>query len=171
MSAVRAAVRQLLTGHEPYPAVVVDRGWNLIDTNACVALFTDGIAPELLMPPANALRISLHPQGMAPHIVNLGEYRAHLLARLRRQVAMTGDAELSNLYDELRAYPCRDSEPDIEIPGPAEIVVPLRVRHGGQELAFFSTIATFGTPLDATLAELTIESFFPADPETAAFLR
>jgi transcriptional regulator with XRE-family HTH domain len=171
LSLVRAAVRQVLAGHEPYPAVVVDRAWNLVETNASVALLTAQVAAELLEPPANALRVSLHPDGMAPSIVNLGEWRAHLLGRLRRQVALTGDAQLVQLHDELRAYPCDQPEPKVELPGPGDVVVPLRLRHQGRELAFFSTIATFGTPLDVTVAELAIESFFPADPDTAAVLR
>jgi transcriptional regulator with XRE-family HTH domain len=171
VAAVRTAVRQVLAGHEPYPALVVDRVWSLVDANASVALFTDGLPRELLAPPTNALRVSLHPDGMAPRIVNLGEWRAHLLGRLRRQVARTADPELAALEDELRAYPCHQPEPDVELPGPGDIVTPLRIRHGGRELAFFSTVATFGTPLDITVAELAIESFFPANPETAAFLR
>ena len=171
MSAVRGAVRQLLTGHEPYPAVVVDRSWNLVDANESVALFTEGADSELLAPPANVLRISLHPEGMAPRIANLGEWRAHLLGRLRRQVALTADPDLARLLNELRAYPCNQPEPEVDVPGPGDIVVPLRIRHEGRELVFFSTVATFGTPLDVTVAELAIESFFPADPETAAILR
>jgi hypothetical protein len=171
LSAVRAAVRQILTGHEPYPAAVVDRGWNLVDANASLALFTTGVDPALLATPTNVLRVSLHPDGMAPRIVNLGEWRGHLLGRLRRQIALTAAPDLTDLYDELRAYPCDQPEPGIELPGPADIVVPLRIRSDGRELAFFSTVATFGTPLDITVAELAIESFFPADPETATFLR
>jgi transcriptional regulator with XRE-family HTH domain len=171
LSAVRAAVRQILTGHEPYPAAVVDRGWNLVDANASLALFTIGVDPALLTPPTNVLRVSLHPDGMAPRIVNLGEWRGHLLGRLRRQIALTAAPDLTDLYHELRAYPCDQPEPGIELPGPADIVVPLRIRSDGGELAFFSTVATFGTPLDITVAELAIESFFPADPETATFLR
>lgn len=171
MSAVRTAVKQILTGHEPYPAVVVDRGWNLIDANTSVAIFLRGVAPYLLAPPANVLRMSLHPEGMAPRIVNLGEWRAHLLGRLHRQIALVADTALRDLYDELRAYPCDQREPEIEIPGPGDIVVPLRIYHEGRELTFFSTVATFGTPLDITIAELAIESFFPANPETTSFLR
>jgi transcriptional regulator with XRE-family HTH domain len=171
MASVRRAVRQVLGGHEPYPAVAVDRGWNLVDANAGVGLLTERVAPELLEPPANALRITLHPDGMAPKISNLGEWRAHLLGRLRRQVALTTDPELSRLLSELRAYPCDQPEPEVEIPGPGDIVVPLRLRHGGRELALFSTVTTFGTPLDVTVSELAIESFFPADPETASILR
>jgi transcriptional regulator with XRE-family HTH domain len=170
MTAVRAAIRQLLTAHEPYPAVVVNRDWCLVDANASVALFTAEVRPDLLTPPANVLRVSLHPEGMAPRIVNLGEWRAHLLSRLRRQIALTADAGLAALYDELRAYPCDQPEPEIELPGPGDVVVPLRVRHTESELAFFSTVATFGTPLDVTVSELMIESFFPANPETAAVL-
>jgi len=178
MAAVRAAVRQVLAGHEPYPAVVVDGHWNLVEANAGVGLFTGDVPPELLAPPANVLRASLHPAGMARRIVNLGEWRAHLLGRLRRQVGVTADPVLAELYDELRAYPCpglepagRQPEPEIEIPGPGDIVVPLRIRHGEQELAFFSTVATFGTPLDITVAELALELFFPADEVTADVLR
>jgi transcriptional regulator with XRE-family HTH domain len=171
MSAVRAAVRQVLSAHEPYPAVVVDRRWNLVDANASIGLLTAGAAEELLTPPVNALRLTLHPAGMAPRIVNLGEWRAHLLTRLRRQVALTADPDLAELYDELRGYPCDQPEPEVEVPGPGDVVTPIRIRHDGGELAFFGTVATFGTPLDITLAELAIESFFPADPATAAVLR
>ena len=171
MASVRTAVRQVLAGHEPYPAVAVDRGWNLVDANAGVALLIEGVAEELLAPPANVLRVSLHPDGMAPRISNLSEWRTHLLGRLRRQVALTVDPALSRLLAELRAYPCDEPEPEVEVPGPGDIVVPLRVRHEGSELAFFSTVTTFGTPLDVTVSELVIESFFPADPETASVLR
>ena len=171
MTAVRTAIRQVLTGHEPYPALVVDRRWNLVDANASVALFTAGLPASLLAPPTNVLRVSLHPDGMAPNIVNLGEWRAHLLGRLRRQVALTADPDLATLYDELRAYPCDQPEPEIELPGPGDVVVPLRVRHEEGELTFFSIVAAFGTPLDITVAELAIESFFPANAETAAVLR
>ena len=171
MLAVREAVRQVLTGHEPYPALVVDRGWNLVDANASIGLFLQGVALELLAPPANALRISLHPDGMASRIVNLGEWRAHLLGRLRRQIALTASSELSQLYEELRSYPCDQPEPEVELPGPGAVVVPLRLHYGEQELTFLSTVATFGTPLDITVAELAIESFFPADSHTASVLR
>ena len=171
LASVRAAVRQVLRGHEPYPVVAVDRGWNLLDANSGVALLTEGVAEELLAPPANVLRASLHPDGMAPRILNLGEWRAHLLGRLRRQVALTADPALSRLLAELRAYPSGGSEPEVEVPGPGDIVVPLRLRRGGRELSFFSTVTTFGTPLDVTVSELALESFFPADPGTASVLR
>ncbi|MEQ4306259.1 helix-turn-helix transcriptional regulator [Plantactinospora sp. B6F1] len=171
LAAVRAAVRQLLTAHQPYPAIAVDRRWYLAEANASIGLFTAGVAAPLLTPPVNALRLALHPAGLAPRIVNLGEWRTHLLGRLRRQVAQSGDAELTDLYDELRGYPCDQPEPEVELPGPGEVVVPLRIRDGDRELAFFSTVSTFGTPLDVTVAELSVESFFPLDDYTAAAVR
>lgn len=116
------------------------------------------------------LRASLHPDGLAPRIVNLGEWRAHLLGRLRRQITATTDPRLTELYEELLGYPGAGDEPEIETPGPGDVAVPLRIRHGDDELAFVSTVATFGTPLDVTVSELMIESFFPADAGTAKLL-
>lgn len=171
MTAVREAVRLLLTGHEPYPAAVVDRRWNLVDANAGIGLLTRRVAPWLLEGSVNVLRATLHPEGMAPHIVNLGEWRSHLLGRLRRQATQTADPVLADLLEELRGYPCDQPVPEVEVPGPGDIVIPLRIREGDDELAFFSTVATFGTPLDVTVAELMIESFYPADATTAAYLR
>ena len=170
MSVVRAAVRQVLTGHEPYPALVVDRDWNLVDANDSLELLTGTATADLLTPPANVLRLALHPDGMAPRIVNLGEWRAHLLGRVRRRVAMTADPAQTALYEELAAYPCDQPEPEVDPLGPNGLVVPLRIRYGARELAFFCTVATFGMPLDVTLAELAIETFFPADAATATFL-
>jgi len=166
MGPVRAALDRVLSAHEPYPAVVVDRGWNLVAANASVGTLLEGVAPHLLEPPANVLRLSLHPEGMAPHILNLGEWRAHLLERLGRQVALTGDAELAALHEELATYPA----PEEHATGD-EIAVPLRVRTDAGDLAFVSTVATFGTAVDITAAELSIESFFPADAATAEALR
>ena len=168
MDTIRAAVRQLLTGHEPYPAVVVDRSWNLVEANSSIALLTDLIAPHLLAPPANVLRASLHPEGLAPHIVNLGEWRGHLLHRVRRIVELTADPDIIKLAEELESYPCDHPEPEPNLPGPREIMMPLRLRapDGGAELSFFSMVATFGTPLDVTLSELAIEAFYPADAAT-----
>ncbi|MCO1576215.1 helix-turn-helix transcriptional regulator [Crossiella sp. SN42] len=171
MAAVRTAVRQILTAHEPYPAVVIDRAWTMVEANASIGVLIEGVRADLLAPPVNVLRASLHPDGLAPRIANLGEWRAHLLGRLRRQVAMTADPVLTELYAELSGYPCAEPEPEVELPGPGEVVVPLRVRHDGRELTFFSMVATFGTPADITVSELAIESFFPADAATAAALR
>jgi transcriptional regulator with XRE-family HTH domain len=172
MAAVRAAVRQVLGGHEPYPALVVDRHWEMLDANAGVGVLLAGIDPAQLAPPVNALRLSLHPDGLAPRIINLGEWRAHILDRLRRQVAATADPQLASLLAELRAYPCDQPEPDVELPAAGEIIVPLRLRHDdGSELRFMSIISTFGTALDITVAELSIEAFLPADAHTADVLR
>jgi transcriptional regulator with XRE-family HTH domain len=170
LAAAREAVRRLLRGHEPYPAVVIDRMWNLVDGNSSIGVLTDGVAADLLEPPANVLRATLHPRGLAPHIANLGEWRAHLLGRLRREVRATADGALADLLAELREYPCADEVPEVEMPGPGDIVVPLRLRHDDGELTFISTVATFGTPLDVTLAELSIEAFYPADDVTSAML-
>ena len=169
MAAVREALRLVLTGHEPYPAIVVDGHWNLVDANQAVSMFISQIPPDLLEPPINVLRVSLHPHGMASRILNLAEWRGHLLHRLRRQVALTSDAELATLYDELRGY--SDSPPTSIVPEHSAVVVPLRLRHEAGELAFFSMVATCGTPSDITVAELVIESFFPADAFTASILR
>ncbi|WP_119730364.1 MULTISPECIES: helix-turn-helix domain-containing protein [Thermomonospora] len=171
MDTVRAALRKILTGHEPYPAVVVDRFWNLIDANAAAAFFMEGAAPHLLEPPVNVLRLSMHPDGMARNIVNLGEWRAHMVDRVRRHVALTADESLAQLYRELRDYPVADDAGTFPAPTGGEVLVPLRIRAGDRELSFFSTIATFGSPVDITLAELAIESFYPADETTTAFLR
>lgn len=171
MAAARDALRLVLTGHEPYPAIVVDRMWNLVDGNAAVALLTEGADPELLAPPANVLRIALHPAGMASRVLNLGELRADLLGRLRRQVDATADPGLAALLAEIRGYPCDDPAPGAGIPGGSAVFVPLRLRHRDTELSFFSTIATFGAPLEVTLSELAIESFYPADAATGDYLR
>jgi hypothetical protein len=138
-----------------------------VAANGSVGMMTSDVAPELLEPPVNVLRLSLHPDGLAPRIVNLGEWRAHLLDRLAREVALTADPRLAELQEELSEYPA--GEP-FEVPGPG-IAVPLRLRAGDAELSFFSTVATFGTAIDVTLAELSIEAFFPADTETAEVLR
>lgn len=168
MAPVREALDKILTGHEPYPAAVVDRWWNLVAANRSIAIFTDQVPAHLMEPPVNVLRVSLHPDGMAERIRNYGEWRAHLVDRLRRQVALTADPRLAELLDEITAYPGETGE----VHGPVgEIAVPLRFEAGGQELAFFSTIATFGTAVDITLAELAIEAFFPANETTAAYLR
>src|SRR5687767_798262 len=166
---IRRAVAQVLTGHEPFPAAVVDRWWGLVAANRNVSIFLEGVAPELLVPPANVLRASLHPDGMPPRIGNLAEWRGPLLDRRRREVAATADARLGELLAELECYP-RPNEPAPPRPPRGAIAVPLVLRHDGRELSFFSTVATFGTAVDVTVAELSIEAFFPADAETATYL-
>ena len=170
MSAVQQAIRQVLTGHDPFPALAVDRDWNLVDANESLSLFTRGAAPELLIPPVNALRLALHPEGMAARIVNLAEWRAHLLNRLYRRINLVGDTGLGALYDELSAYPCDQRAPAIDVNSGHGIVVPMRLREEDQELALFCTVAVFGSPRDITVAELGLESFFPADAWTNEFL-
>lgn len=172
MESVRAALQQILAGHNPYPAVVVDKRWGLVEANATMVMLCNRVSSKLLTPPrANVLRASLHPDGLAPHIVNLGEWRAHLLGRLHRQIEFSGDVELAELAEELRGYPCDQAEPEVEIPGPREIMVPLRIRTDLGELALFGTVATFGTPLDVTVSELSIELYYPSDESTAEALR
>jgi hypothetical protein len=163
---VLASLRDVLAGHEPYPAVLIDRHWTMVDGNAAVPLLTAGVAPELLEPPVNVLRLSLHPDGMAPRIGNLAEWRAHVLHRLDRQALATGDPVLRSLHDELLAMPGGRATTQ-----PGGMVVPLRYVADGHELSFFSVTSVLGTPLDVTLDELAIESFLPADAATAAFLR
>jgi transcriptional regulator with XRE-family HTH domain len=172
MSAVRAMIRKVLAAHEPFPAVVLDRYWNRVEANDPAWIFAEGVAPELLREPVNLMRVCLHPAGLAPRIRNLGEWRAHLMSRLRDQVTTTGDPELTRLHDELAAYPgAADLPAQAAGPGAAAIAIPLRIAFDGRDLAFYSTVSTFGTPLDVTVAELAIESFFPADQRTAAALR
>ncbi len=166
MAPVKAAVRQVLAGHEPYPAGVVDRRWNLVDANKAMLMFTEGV-PASLLDPLNVLRVSLHPDGLAQRIVNLGEWRAHLLGRLRREIAVTADADLIALNAELSEYPGGADEPQLD----NDVAVPLRIRHRDLELSFISAVATFGTPADITVDELSIELFFPADAVTSDFLR
>ncbi|MDQ3875072.1 MAG: helix-turn-helix transcriptional regulator [Actinomycetota bacterium] len=171
MAPVREALERFLAAHEPYPALVLDRHWNLVLANAAVAPLTEHIAPALLEPPANALRATLHPEGMAPRILNFDEWSAHLVHRLRRAIAVTGDPELATLLAEVLTYPrVRDEPPSVDAAAAAEIVLPLQFRHGADRLALFSTLTTFGTAADVTLAELAVEAFYPADRESAALL-
>ena len=169
MVPVREAIDRILAGHHPFPAVVVDQRWDVLSANAAAfAVFSVGVAPHLLEPPMNAIRLGLHPEGLAPRTENLAELSDHLLMRLRRQIHLSADPGLIELYDEVRQYP-GVVEGGID---PSELAnllfVPLRIRQDdGTVLSFFSTLATFGTALDVTLAELTIESFFPADRATA----
>ena len=161
------AVRMVLEGHEPCPAAAVDRHWNLVAANRSIGPLVAGVAdPSLLEPPVNVLRLSLHPGGIAPRIVNLAEWRAHLLERLRRQNEIFADPALEELERELRSYPCgvTHSRPVHNV-GTA-IAHMLRLRVGDATLSLISTITVFGTPLDVTLSELAIESFFPADEPT-----
>jgi transcriptional regulator with XRE-family HTH domain len=170
MAAVRGALEHFLRAHEPYPAVVVDRHWNIVTGNDALDVLLDGVGPALLEPPANGLRITLHPDGMAPRIVNFAEWSSHMIRRLRRRAAITADAELERLYGEVKEYPHVALEPPASESEASEIMLPLRIRHGAHELAFLSTISTFGSANDITLAELSVEAFYPADAATANLL-
>jgi transcriptional regulator with XRE-family HTH domain len=171
MAPVREALERFLSAHEPYPAVAVDRHWNVVVSNRGVAYVTRGVAEELLTPPANALRIALHPDGMAPRISNLSDWSGYVLARLRREIEATRDPELESLYAELAAYPgiAREHDP-AHAPNPNEIMLLHELRLDDTELALFCTFTTFGTARDLTLAELTIIAFYPATPQTAETL-
>ena len=165
----RRAIDLILAGHEPWPALVVDRHWNLIAANRGVAPLLAGVDPALLEKP-NVMRLALHPLGLAPRIVNLGEWRHHLIARLKRQAQTAGDRELDALVSELEAYPAppiSDARPE-DLGG---IAVPLKLLAGDRVLSFLSTTTVFGTAQDVTLAELTLETFFPADEATAEAVR
>jgi transcriptional regulator with XRE-family HTH domain len=171
MGQVRAALDRLLEAHVPFPALVVNRRHELLLANAPAAAFLEGIAPALLEPPINVLRVSLHPDGMAPRIANLDEWGSHLRSQLHREVRQTADADLLALEEELASYPGVGSIATDGLDPARALFVPLRLRTpAGDLLSFFSTIATFGTAVDITLAELSIESFFPADDVTAAAL-
>jgi transcriptional regulator with XRE-family HTH domain len=170
LAAARDAMERLLAAHEPYPAVAIDRHWNVVSANRATAPLAECVGPKLREPPINVLRNSLHPEGLAPRIRNLHEWRAHLLSRLRRQIDLAPDPTLVELLQELLGYPA--GEGALPVPEPRDSpLVPMRLELGIGTLNLISTTMVFGTPLDITLSELALESFFPADAETAALLR
>ena len=177
LDTVRSAVERVLQGHEPFPAIAVDRHWTLIASNRVVPRMLVGVSPALLEPPVNVLRLSLHPEGLAPRIANLAQWRAHLLERLRQQVEVSADPILEALLEELRDYA---SPPGRHHAGPAlaavdtadnGVFVPFQYATDEGVLSFISTTTVFGTPVDVTVSELALECFFPADAATAAYLR
>lgn len=168
----RRAVETILASHEPYPALAIDRHWNLVSANRMVPHLLAGADPSLLGGPVNVLRLSLHPKGLAPAIVNLGQWRAHLFERLAQQIHATADRGLVALRDELRGYPAPEGAQDVHLAGEhMGVVMPLRLRTPAGELSFISTTTIFGTPADVTLQELALETFFPADASTGEALR
>lgn len=170
LAAARQAVEIVLKAHEPYPALAVDRHWNLVSANAMVAPLLGGVAPSLLAPPLNVMRLSFHPEGLAPLTVNLAEWCAHLLERLHRQIEATADPVLVALYDELKTYPIpARGAPRTNLA--ESVAVPFQMRMGKDVLSFISTTMIFGTPVDITLSELALETFFPADEATAEKMR
>jgi transcriptional regulator with XRE-family HTH domain len=173
LASARAAVDLVLKGHEPFPAIAVDRHWSLVAANGAVGFMLEGVDPSLLAPPTNVLRVSLHPKGLGPRVANFVEWRAHVLERLRRQVDATNDHVLRDLLQELREYPV-PQESDVVPRMPrdyAGVVVPFELRTPAGIMAFFGTTTVFGTPVDITLSELAVEAFFPADDQTARALR
>lgn len=176
LGAAKHAIDLVLKGHEPYPAVAIDRHWTLLAANAAIGpLAALASNPSLLEPPVNVLRLSLHPEGLAPFIVNLAEWRAHLLLRLREQIRATADPTLARLLEELLAYPA-PPQPGrkgqaIDLEAEPAVVVPLQLRVGAQTLSLISTQMSFCTPVDITLSELSLETFFPADAATGEALR
>jgi transcriptional regulator with XRE-family HTH domain len=175
LRAAREAVDLVLKGHEPYPALAIDRHWTMLANNRAVTALLGGAAPELLQPPINVLRLCLHPAGLASRIDNLGQWREHILARLLRQIEVSADSILEALRAELAAYPGESatapSARAVRGEGYADVVVPFRLRTEAGVLSFLSTTTIFGTAVDVTLSELAIEAFFPADARTAEVLR
>jgi hypothetical protein len=171
LQAARRAVDLVLAGHEPFPALAIDRHWRMVAANGTVSRLMAGAAAALLAPPINVLRLSLHPDGLAPRIANLAQWRAHLLHRLRQQVDVTADPVLADLLAELASYPA-PSVPNKPAPGGdfAGVVVPFQLRTEAGTLSFLSTTTVFGTPVDITLSELALECFYPADAATAEHL-
>ena len=169
LPAVGDAVERVLRAHEPYPALVLDRRWNIVMSNRAVGPFLAEVAadvdPELLRPPINLLRLGLDPRGLAPRVVNLAEARSALRVRVTRQLAAAPDTELAALYEELLAPDSEDASHPIESEG----VIPMVFRFGGRDLRLFSTVTTFGTPMDVTVDEVAIESYYPSDAESAAY--
>ncbi|MFF8904937.1 helix-turn-helix domain-containing protein [Streptomyces olivaceoviridis] len=171
LDALRDGLERLIRGYEPYPALVVDAGYTVVAANRGTALLLDGVPEELMVPAPNAMRLTLHPRGMAPRIRNLRQWRGHLLAQMEREIALHRSDRLRALYEEVAAYPVPEEPSGGE---PAEPVpyfaLPLRIEHAGRTLSFVSSISTFNTPMDVTVAELAIETFLPADPATAEYL-
>ncbi|MFC5954869.1 helix-turn-helix domain-containing protein [Streptomyces pratens] len=184
LDALREGIERLIGGYEPYPALVVDARYDVVAANRGVMMLFDGVPESLLVPPLNAVRLTLHPQGLAPRIRNLREWRGHLLEQMERQIALRRSAPLRALYEEVAAFPVPESGPGEgpgEGPGDADgsqqsasvayFALPMRIEHGGRILSFVSSISTFNTPMDVTVAELAVETLLPADPATAKYLQ
>jgi MmyB-like transcription regulator ligand binding domain len=174
LDAARKVIDLVLAGHEPYPALALDRHWTLLAANRALSPMLAGVDPALLRTPVNALRVGLHPAGLAPRIANFAEWRAHLLARLRRQIDLTGDPVLAALLNEISEYPSTDGgkfDQPLATGEYDDIVVPLRLEIDGEVLSLISMTTVFGTPVDITLSEIAIEAFLPADTATAEALR
>ncbi|MFG1671255.1 helix-turn-helix domain-containing protein [Streptomyces sp. Y7] len=172
LDALRAGMEQLIQGYEPYPALVVDAMYNVHAANRGILMLLDDIPGHLLQPPLNAMRLTLHPEGLAPRIRNLREWRGHLLAQMQRQIALHRSEPLRELYEEVAAYPVPQDAPGTEPDEPVPyFALPMQIEHEGRVLSFISSISTFNTPMDVTVAELAIETLLPADPATVKYLQ
>lgn len=169
LKSARQAIELVLRAHEPNPALAYDRHWNLVTANRMVAPLLEGIPERLLGQPVNILRLAFHPEALAPRTVNLAEWCGHLLERLHHQCAATADPQLLGLYNDLKAYPIPART--APLPPDNNVAIPLKLRHNGEVLSFISTTMVFGTPVDVTLSELALETFFPADDLTATRMR
>lgn len=169
MAGARAIVEHLLKGHEPYPAIAVDRHWNMVAANGAIGILIEQVAPHLLEQPVNVIKIALHPDGLAPQIVNFGQWRDHIIERLDHQVEASADPVLAALRDEVSGYPSPHNDNEGSTSNP--IAIPLILDTVAGRISFLSTITIFGTPVDVTLSELAIEAFFPADAASAELLR
>ncbi|MFF8989266.1 helix-turn-helix domain-containing protein [Streptomyces sp. NPDC014983] len=172
LDALRDGMERLIQGYEPYPALVVDAGYTVVAANRGITMLLDGVPEKLLRPAPNAMRLTLHPEGLAPRIRNLREWRGHLVAQMERQLALHRSDQLRALYEEVTAYPVAGDAPGEEPEEPVPyFALPMRIEHEGRILSFVSSISTFNTPMDVTVAELAIETFLPADPATAKYLQ
>lgn len=179
MARARGALQRLLDTHDPYPGVVIDRRWNVLLANRAVDRLLSAVAPGLLASPVNVFRLCLHPDGLASRTRNLHEWAGYLVAQLRRLAALDRDAATRRLVDEVLAYPAVEALGSGDVADAAsaierrdhELLVPFCVELGGDVLSLFTTITTFGTPQEVTLAETAVELFFPADEGTEALLR
>ncbi|MFE6822423.1 helix-turn-helix domain-containing protein [Streptomyces sp. NPDC057690] len=177
LDALRAGLERLLQGYEPYPALVMDARYDVVAANRGITMLLEGVPESLLAPPLNAMRLTLHPRGLAPRIRNLREWRGHLLAQMERQIALYRSAPLRELYEEVAAYPVAEDGPTTaggpvdEAADPVrQFALPMLIEHEGRVLSFISSVATFNTPMDVTVAELAVETFLPADPATVKYL-
>ncbi|MFJ4500259.1 helix-turn-helix domain-containing protein [Streptomyces sp. NPDC088864] len=174
MGALRDGLDRLLRGYDPYPAFVVDGTYTVVAANQGMTRLLDGVPDRLLAPPLNAMRLTLHPEGLAPRIRNLRAWRADLLTQMERQIALVRSAELRALYEEVAGYPLppgADREEGRPAGPSVPFALPLVIEHDGRVLSFVASIATFNTPMDVTVAELAVETLLPADAETGAYLR
>lgn len=177
LESLREGVERLIQGYEPYPAFVVDATYDILAANRGILMLLDGLPESVLTPPLNAMRLTLHPEGLAPRIRNLPEWRGHLLTQMERQIALHRSAPLRALYEEVAAYPVPEAQESLAEPSadsvatsPFPFALPMRIEHEGRLLSFVSSISTFNTPMDITVAELAIETLLPADPATVKYL-